>query len=284
MSTAPYGDSPAADDRGLERILFASDLSAVDRPAFLLARHFKDRSGGELAVVHAVAKDTNPPAHPIHTRPAVEEGEGDELEYLIRSGRTDSVILETASELGATLIVLGTHARHGASRLWSGSVAESVLRSSECPVVILRKDAWGSEPIELVENPRILIAVDFSELNVAALRTGLAWAHYLDGLVTLIHVTPDIEPAGTPLADAPLRQAAWERLRGIHAPDLSQPLAWKLVRGRPTEEIPLFASESDQHLIVVGTHGRSGLRRAVYGSVAEAVIREADCPVLAVRG
>jgi universal stress protein A len=68
-----------------------------------------------------------------------------------------------------------------------------------------------------------------------------------------------------------------EELRGIK--DIER----IVVKGRPYEKILKFAGENKADLIVIGTHGRKGLDRVIFGSTAEKVVRDAPCPVLSVR-
>ena len=99
------------------------------------------------------------------------------------------------------------------------------------------------------------------------------------------YVALEFDPLLEPSIDH-LRQVAEKRMATFikqHLEGLRQPVARILV-GRPVEEIVAYARDQDAALIIMPTHGYSGLRHALLGSTAEGVLRHAKCPVLAVRG
>lgn len=133
----------------------------------------------------------------------------------------------------------------------------------------------------------ILHATDFSPHSEYAFRLACSLARDHGAKVVVLHVlTPPpavsygeliVEP------DAALVQQGWEQLRKIHAPDPSVPLEHRLEQGFAASEIVRVAEEIQADMIVLGTHGRSGLGRLLMGSVAEQVVRKAPCPVLTVK-
>jgi nucleotide-binding universal stress UspA family protein len=103
----------------------------------------------------------------------------------------------------------------------------------------------------------------------------------------VLHVTPldfvfegMVAVGGDSRADHDYLEAIRERMEG---PDLKCPVEARLERGDPAAEILRTADEFGAELIVMGTHGRSGIGRLLMGSVAEAVLRDAPCPVLIAR-
>ena len=145
---------------------------------------------------------------------------------------------------------------------------------------------------------RILVAVDFSPESDVAIRTAFTFARAFDSIITLLHVheMPTMMNGIVPGADSDidaklLRAAAHAQLaslRGrLHTRD---PRAFEggltvetdVEGGIPSEVILARARTGLFDLIVMGTHGRTGLRRLLVGSVAEAVIRASPCPVVTV--
>jgi nucleotide-binding universal stress UspA family protein len=140
---------------------------------------------------------------------------------------------------------------------------------------------------------KILHPTDFSECATGAQTVAVDLAHKLDAELVLVQV----------LVEAPLysegfisrrqvqtvydAQRKWsEETLEARAAQLRQSgikTSWRVQMGAPYEEIVRTAEEEHAGLIVMGTHGRSGLNRALLGSVAERVIRLAPCPVLTVR-
>jgi nucleotide-binding universal stress UspA family protein len=141
---------------------------------------------------------------------------------------------------------------------------------------------------------RILCPVDFSASSSHAIRYALAFASAHEATLVLLHV---LEPAPYPLTDFPatppvpveteseLKEGAEERLAEVVA-ELRQHHAdviAELGMGVPHEEIIQFAKAEEIDLVVMGTHGHTGLVHMLLGSVAEKVVRRAPCPVLVVK-
>ena len=138
----------------------------------------------------------------------------------------------------------------------------------------------------------ILVAHDFEPDADAALEYALNLAKALGARVTLLH-TYEIPSAGSPevlvMATTWLEQigkVAQETLGKIvdRVKDRGVAVESTVRQGTPWREIEVLAKESSVDLVVVGTHGRKGLPRALMGSVAEKIVRTAPCPVLVVRG
>jgi nucleotide-binding universal stress UspA family protein len=134
--------------------------------------------------------------------------------------------------------------------------------------------------------PRIvLVPTDFSDHARAAVHLASTIARECKAQVVVAHVDPPPLVHGeavdrrTPDYQASLRAL----IEGIRLPDASVPVERHLLEGAPADEIVRLAKDKHCDLIVMGTHGRTGLMRAMIGSVAEQVIRTAPCPVLTVR-
>lgn len=140
---------------------------------------------------------------------------------------------------------------------------------------------------------RILVPTDFSECSLYALRYANNLARETGANLTLLHVVDSlIAPSDLeyvyvdPKAlRAAVEKRASERLTELTRKeiDATEPASPIVRRGRAWEEIIETAKNRKIDLIVIGTHGYSGLKRAVLGSTAERVVRHAGCPVLVVR-
>lgn len=141
---------------------------------------------------------------------------------------------------------------------------------------------------------RILVPTDFSEPSEKALRYGRTLVDVFRASLHVLHVieepfihgwTSEGYIAALPDLRTELQKQAEERLDGLFTPgDREHFRVESLVRfGHPFNEIIRFAQDGDIDLIVMGTHGRSGLAGLLIGSVAEKVVRSAPCPVLTVR-
>ncbi len=146
---------------------------------------------------------------------------------------------------------------------------------------------------------RILVAVDFSPQSDAAMACALSFARTFDAAVTLLHVHElptmlnPIVPGADNVADTEaLRRAAAAQLDKLrrelrdHDPralESALRIEAVVVGGPPAEAILAFARNGQFDLVVLGTHGHSGWRRLLLGSVAEEVLRRAECPVVTIR-
>lgn len=139
---------------------------------------------------------------------------------------------------------------------------------------------------------RILVPTDFSPNAEEAVRYAAELARRFEAPLTLVHVydvTPYVLPEAVPLYDTSqlgqLREEFQKQLSAlrqrVEQSGVKQVEA-RLLQGSPTVEIPRFAEEQGFGLIVVGTHGRTGLAHLLLGSVAEKVVRKSPCPVLTV--
>lgn len=214
---------------------------------------------------------------------------GIETRVSVVSGIPVREINETARLRRSDLIVMGTRGRTGLAHVLLGSTAEGVVRGAPCPVLTTRAAPPGS-PALPIQMARILVAVDFSDCSLEALEYAVQAAKEFGASVSLVHV---VEPASYGLdftlvhaGDAQRAMAALQKRldefaalfegQGIRA-------GARLQSGTPGETIVNAAREAGADLIVMGTHGRRGFSHLVSGSVAEAVLRHAACPVLTVK-
>jgi len=205
---------------------------------------------------------------------------------VVRGISPDEVIVETASNLGCDLIVMGTHGRRGLSHLFLGSVAERVVRTSSTPVLTLRADAVV-EPDGITQ---ILVPYDFSDASAESVRQAAAWANTLDAEITLLHVVePVVYPEFYSVDVLPdnlmmrLTTRSEEALDKVAAELLDGRACTTLVEvGRAAETIVNLADPERFDLVVMATRGLSGLEHVLLGSVAEAVLRRCRVPMLTV--
>jgi len=135
---------------------------------------------------------------------------------------------------------------------------------------------------------RILCPVDFSDTAVHAFRYACALAEKFGAELTVVHVI-EVTPVFAGLEGMPqlnlyaeAEQAAQRQLQELTQGASAKPKT-EILRGGTYKSILAYAEEHGSDLIVMGTHGRSGLEYAFFGSVTERVMRRAPCPVLIVR-
>jgi nucleotide-binding universal stress UspA family protein len=146
----------------------------------------------------------------------------------------------------------------------------------------------------MIDLKRVLVPTDFSEYSQAALTYGVALAEKFGSSLYLLHIVqdlalfvPDAIAIAPPIAPPveQFRAAAQTALERLVRENQLEKLAvqCRVAEGTPFYEIIRFAKEEDIDLIVMGTHGHSGLAHVLLGSVTEKVVRKAPCPVLTVR-
>lgn len=142
---------------------------------------------------------------------------------------------------------------------------------------------------------RVLFPSDFSELSLHGLRYARGFAEMYETELHVIHVVDDaaqywmamgpnslpVGPTCEELVD--ISEKELDKFATEHLADLKVPLVTAVLTGRPFMEIIRYAREKEIGLLVIGTHGRSGLKHVLLGSVAERVVRKAPCPVLSIR-
>jgi nucleotide-binding universal stress UspA family protein len=132
----------------------------------------------------------------------------------------------------------------------------------------------------------ILYPTDLSELSQAAFEVARALAHDHRARLHVFHVMPLSIAYGEGFVLPPVPEHTIElkeRMDALNPHDPAMPFTSHLTEGDAATEIIRLAKELGCDLIVMGTHGRSGLRRLLMGSVAEEVVRKAHCPVVTVK-
>ena len=267
----------------LERILLVTDGSEFSAGATQEAIALARRCQGRLHVLSVVM--SNPEyealAQPLLQRERDEAlarletvrtmaaDAGVECETLLRYGaEVYAEIVHVAEQARMDVIVMGRRGKHDLLRVMLGGTTAKVIGHTTCNVLVVPRDAH-------IEGRRLLLAVDGSRYSDAAAATALNVARECNMPITVATVATDASQraaAGT-IVD---RLAALMSRNGVKV----EP---QVLAGVPDEAIAACAETQGADLIVVGSHGRTGLDRILVGSVSERVIGRARCPVLVVR-
>lgn len=197
------------------------------------------------------------------------------------------VICTFAEREGVDLVVVGTRGLGGFRHLLLGSVAEQVVRHAPCSVLTVGRRAFSEAPLA----NGVLVASDLSEGAEAAVAAAVMLGRSFPTRVTVAHVFdpdrphPDPHSVGEAFGDpATVEAATHQRLEQIVSRHFADQGRAELLHGDdPALALCDLAERTHPELLVVATHGRSGVSRVLLGSVAERVARYAPCPVLTVR-
>lgn len=295
----------------VRRILHPTDFSDSSRSALTRAIFLANRHNAELHLLHVVELHGDDPFNPEHHFPDFEEiyaelvkvaesemkdllteGEGKVLrirEHMERAIAPAPEIVRFVRDYDIDLIVMGSHGRRGIRRFFLGSVAEEVVRTAPCPVMTLRA---GQDPLRAPH--RVVAPVDFSNESAEALAVARVMAQTYGAPLHVVHVVehPTLahpyEPFynrtvdfSFPHAAEKLGAALREFLDEVDGPEVVT--RFEVVEGTPAKAIVEYAESDDPALLVMATHGLTGLEHFLLGSVTERVVRMAHCPVLTLK-
>ena len=202
-------------------------------------------------------------------------------------------ILTYAAGQNIDAIVMGTHGRRGVRRMMLGSVAEEVVRQSLCPVLTVGRQR-KERPSEKPRIERLLVPVDFSKHARKAVGQAKALAAFYRARLDLLHVVEEAlyptfyDVGGTTSfyeAQPEIEKRAHQELEATYreagGPEGEVHLTVR--PGRAAPAIAHYAEEEETDMVIIPTHGRTGVDRLLIGSVTEKVMRLAPCPVFTVK-
>lgn len=204
-------------------------------------------------------------------------------------GYVTEAIERHAREIGADLIVMTTHGRTGMSRAWLGSVADSLVRHSSFPLLVIRPLEGEAETFPEVRFRHFLVPLDGSEVGETMLGPASSLARAMGAKVTLMHVVSPHLTLGARVSPLPAghveekREEAKSYLEGV-ARDLREEGVETETKIEshfaPARAILKVAEDDEADLIAIATHGYTGVKRALLGSVADKVLRASRWPLL----
>jgi nucleotide-binding universal stress UspA family protein len=220
---------------------------------------------------------------------------GVNVKCTIEKGRAEEVIIEKAAGDKGTLVTMATHGRSGLNRWLLGSVAEKVLRGTTTPVLLVRAAEEGATEGEATLKS-VVVPLDGSELAESVLPAiaQLAKELKLEVLLFRAYAIPynayasaegyyavNYEEIVSSLRDEAIEylEKKTEAMKKLGVAEVS----YLAREGFAADEIISLGRKTPDNLIAMCTHGRSGVKRWVLGSVTETVVRHSDDPVLVLR-
>ncbi|MGO4670648.1 universal stress protein [Bosea sp. 2RAB26] len=284
----------AKNDGPLKRILVATDLSTRSDRALRRATLIAKRLGSSLSLVHVVDGDLPHRMIEAERSAAISvledtvrstcEADGVSAKFEIVVDDSFNGILSAADEFGADLIVLGPHRRRFRD-VFTGTTVERVIRRSRIPVLV------AIQPPSTVYE-RTLLALDFDDASKAAAQGALRMGIFSKSAVKIVHAfdAPALGLMKRSVLDPVAINAYLDKERVEAAERLEAytnelgipptPSGVVLREGSPAQTILVSAQDERSDLIVLGTSKKSGVKRALIGSVAEQVLRDAERDIL----
>jgi nucleotide-binding universal stress UspA family protein len=274
------------------RLLVPASPGFCTALALAYALDLAERLGSEVHLVRAeVPVDTLEDDLEI-ALPPVPEG----IRFIEATATGDNVVkalLDYTDQHEIDLIVMGTHGRHGLAHVILGSIAEAIVREAGCPVLTVGvQEADRSERAALAPRAirRILAPIDFSERAEAGLKHAIALAELYGATVDVLHAVdvpalPEVYELGLILVTPDLVERSRESLADIVARLIPAEQRGKVFVevNAPAAAILDLIRDREIDLVVMATHGLTGLKRFALGSVTERVIRRAACPIFTVK-
>ena len=296
----------------LQRILFPTDFSRCADQALEHAVFLAEKYDAEIHVLHAVTLFNDQPEvvndefeeteemikklediAELQLNKVSEAHEDDDIKIIKVQTRGISAapaILDYVAENSIDLIVMGTHGRRGLGHFFLGSVAEEIVRVSGCPVFTIREAETPTPP---KSKEKILVPVDFSEHSQNALANAKEIAKSYQAKIHLLHIIEEtIHPAYSLSGKSSIfdivpniKEDCERRLKKMISEKIGEEVKTQIyiVSGQAANEIINFAKNNSMDLIVIATHGLTGLEHLLLGSTTEKVVRMSSCPVFTVK-
>ena len=291
----------------IKTILVPTDLSKMSLQALGAAKELGQRLRADIHLLHVntfypagfipSAGPTRPAGWPAHLPAEFKAAQWRDLNdlaarfgvppancYLREGLPVFDNICRFARSLKADLIIMPTHGRTGLKHAYLGSTAERVVQHAPCPVLVTRG--------KLARIDRILVPVDFSNCSLGALNQAIAFAAPAGAKIIVAHaVHLDLAFTAdgyamydlTTVVEEAKRTAAEEMQSFVRRAKFGPiPFQTRVEVGPPAIEISRLAEETKAQLIITSTHGRTGLKHLLIGSVAEQIVRYASVPVLVI--
>jgi nucleotide-binding universal stress UspA family protein len=282
--------------RAFDATVHVLGVADVNRAAGLF-----DAGGVDEAFLERVERE----AEDAVERTAGLAGTDDRVETAVVDGDPGDAIIEYAEDEPVDAVVMGTHGRRGLRRFIAGSVTEHVVRLSPVPVFTVRRpddaDDAADESAEAGEAPAdatgplpsyetVLVPTDGSDTAELAVDHAVGIADAFDGRLHALSVVDvgalgaesQVVPTETMIESLTQRSEAAVAAVAERAGAAGLDITTEVQQGFPGTSVLRYAREHDADVVVMGTHGRTGLGRLLLGSTAERVLRRAEMPVCAV--
>lgn len=219
-----------------------------------------------------------------------------EVHAWVGTGRVVELLMSRADSTEADLVVMATHGRGALTRAWLGSVADGFVRHAHQPILLVRPEDDHPDPTVEPEVRRIVVPLDGSELSESVLDLAIGMAKLYGSQIRLLRVVAYPMEIASPYLPhtVQMNQKVVEEARDAARAYLERIAARITAEGveatvhvtvdtQAGHAVAREVEELDAQLVVMATHGRGGLQRALLGSTTDKVIRAVHVPILVQR-
>jgi len=278
-------------------ILAATDFSTRSNRALRQAGLLAQPGRAQLHIVHVVDDDQPEELVRLEKREAervlneqagsMPELSGVQAQLMVVTGDPFDGILKTAAEVNADLIVMGSHRKQLLLDIFVGTTIERVIRKGSFPVLMVNHEAQR-------KYDKVVAAVDMSDASANAVRVALSTGLISDKGATLLHAFVAVAQGKLSVADtdqlsidsyiASERQRALDEVAAFLVANDLRRIRWTLrvEEGGPGEVISRAVAQMHPDLLIMGTEGRSALRKMLIASVTDEALRSLNVDILAV--
>lgn len=260
------------------RILVPVDGSTFSEQLIAPAAEVARATGAALTLLRVVDKADEQEAASRYVEELAARIGAKAICVLAPAAGVAAAICEEAQRVPATLVAICSHGRSGAMQTIFGSVALEVLRGLGEPLVVFRPDPEG--PAAPSRVGRVVLPLDGSAASESIVPQAAALAKWLGATVMVVSVIDASVPLDPAIPSGDVQESSYVR---THAGDIADrydvPVSWEVLHGNPKEAIPQFVRSLGNAMLAMTTHGRTGLRSVVSGSVMAQCLRDAGVPI-----
>jgi universal stress protein E len=279
------------------RLLSVTDLLPKSEFSIDRAGLLADELGAELSLLHVVSPVASERVLEQSLQIAIERMKSrvrsplwhaaTTPDVVVRPGNPARVILDTIAREKPDLVIMGPHERRGVVDALQGTIAEKIVSSRNCPVLVVQQRAKTAYR-------NVLLALDVAAGSRAALRAAEQFVLRDGAQAAVIHAcasvdlavlqAADMEAAGLGFQPECSPDVATASMRDLLEQESADPRRYELVvtQGNPLPTILRTIGRRKPDLLVMGTRGDGRMRRAVLGSVANQLLKVAPCDILIV--
>lgn len=261
-----------------QRILVPVDGSGFSEQLITAAAKVAQASGAELALLRVIDSGDDAAAATAYVEALAAPLGAKALCVRCGAAGVATAVRDEAHRVAGTLVAMCSHGRSGAMQLMFGSVALQVLRELGEPLVVFRPQPHGATALPRIA--RVVLPLDGSEVSESIVPQAAALAKWLGARLVLVSVVTTALKIDPNVASGDVQESGYVRSKARDIADRhGVAVGWEVLHGDPKQAIPSFVRSLGDAMLAMTTHGHTGLRGVIAGSVTAQCLRDAGVPV-----